>query len=379
MTLTTTSSPGDFARLAKSIAQGARAGTALEAAERARSSERVLSTLKAAIGAGSLGDPEWAGSISSYHGLARAFIEGIRPQSLFYSFAALSVPSPMRARLVASAMITVDDNHAEREWMPLARGAMDTAALAPVYAGSIIVASDELIDSTDAESFAILRRELEKGATAAVDRRFWSIASAGITATAANINPPLDMRELLNVVNVTGGGAGQMLIVMDTTTANVAATVATNGQRIFPDMGPFGGQILGIPAMVTDNVPTGTLALMNAAGFAVNSGSVATDIARSASLQMRYDPTQAAAQTVSLFQTNAVALRVMARFVASRVKSNAIAILSGCLLDGRSSNGKERRGLRGSDGDIRRVFGRSQDRTAIEERNLSSFGNAVQF
>ena len=62
-----------------------------------------------------------------------------------------------------------------------------------------------------------------------------------------------DLRGLLNTVNLTG--AGRLYWLMRPTVANLMATLlATNGNQLFPGMTPLGGEMLGLPALVSRSV-----------------------------------------------------------------------------------------------------------------------------
>ena len=60
---------------------------------------------------------------------------------------------------------------------------------------------------------------------------------------------------MLDTVNVTGNG--KLYWIMPPAVANRASTkLNSNGDRTFPNMSPTGGEMLGLPALVTSQVPT---------------------------------------------------------------------------------------------------------------------------
>ena len=131
---------------------------------------------------------------------------------------------------------------------------------------------------------------------------------------------------MLATVNTTGGGQLAFMVAPDA--ANTASTVTdTAGARLFPNMTPTVGAILGVPAMVSDRITAGRIVLVDGTGFMVNEGAADVDRAEGAALKMQTDPGPGAAELVALWQNNMVALRVIADFGAERVRDNAAAIL----------------------------------------------------
>lgn len=319
----------ELARYAKALATGAgNFAETVAAAERERAVPRVLETIKSGSSAAALSDPNWGGALAPAAGeMSLALIETIRPRSVFYTLAEMAVPAEFHARAVAMALIAADP-HTESEWLPVQTANLEPAPLVPVQTGAIIVISDTLARSSDPAAFRALRRELEEGAIRATDARALGIALDGITPVAATAAPLADLRGMLTAVSATG--AGRMLFAAAPDTANAAATAATDdGARLFPGMGPTGGEILGIPCIVSDAVTAGTLALFDCASFCANEGAITVDRAAAGALQMRTDPTQAASELVSLFQSNLQALRMISAFGIRRMRPSAAAVLTG--------------------------------------------------
>lgn len=317
---------GDFTRYAKSIAQSTNTSGAVELAENTRASARVIAALraKAATSAGSLANDTWAGDMADSGGLAASFISALTPRSIFYRIAERANTFPMRSRVIAMAALPVGIV-AETAWTPVIAGAFTPIdPLEPVKCGAIVVFTKDLLDRTDPASFAVVKRELERGALAAVDGTFWDIAMLGVVPIPA---PDLmvGIAGLLDSVSVTG--AESLVFVTGIKMANALSTATDSaGARLFPTMGPSGGLVLGVEVAVSDRVDADVLALVDAQGFNTNMGSIDVDLSRHGSLKMKTDP-DGPAEMVSLFQTNTVALRVIAAFAAVRNRDNAIAAI----------------------------------------------------
>lgn len=320
--------PAELARFAKCLAAGGgNYADRIAAAERERATPRVVEALKSGSPAAALSDPNWAGALAPAAGeMSLALIESIRPRSVFYTMAGMATPAEFHARAVAMAMVAADPT-TETEWMPVHTASLTPAPLVPVQTGAIIVVSDTLTRSADPAAFRALRREIEEGAIRATDTRALAIAIDSITPTPATASSLADLRKLLTTVSATGAGRHLFVAAPD---AAVSASTAEGlaGGRLFPNMTPTGGEMLGIPCVVSDAVTAGSLALFDCASFAANEGAIAVDRATAGALQMRTDPAQAAAEVVSLFQANLQAIRVISAFGLRRMRANAAAVLT---------------------------------------------------
>jgi hypothetical protein len=110
---------------------------------------------------------------------------------------------------------------------------------------------------------------------------------------------------------VTDAYGAQYLLSLSTPTA---------GLRLFPDATLSGGSIFGAPLLVTDApMAAGKLILIDAAAVVQATGTLSVDAAKGVALEQRTDPSNASATgtataLVSMFQTNAIALRVTRAF-----------------------------------------------------------------
>lgn len=317
---------GDFTRIAKSIGEAGSVDEAWRLAERTGASDGVIETLRtrAATSAATLTADDWGGHLSDEGGVAANFIASLRPQSVFYRFVERSNVFPLRERTVIMTALQVNPV-GEGTWIPVVAGSFDAVTLAPRKVAAIVAVTEDMLKQTDPTSFAILRRELQRAAIAAVDTAFLTIALDGITAAPA---PDLmaGISTMLDEVAITG--AEELLFVPGVKMANKLSTATdTAGARLFPTMGPSGGKLLGLDVMVSDRIDADTLALIDAAGFHANEGEVAVDLSRHGDLKMETDPATGAAEMVSLYQTNSVGLRVIAGFGADRIRDTAVAAI----------------------------------------------------
>jgi len=125
--------------------------------------------------------------------------------------------------------------------------------------------------------------------------------------------------------------------IMPATTA-LALSLMQNplGQSEFPGIGMTGGTFFGLPVIVSQYVPSGTVALVNAGDiYLADEGGIAVDMSREASLEMADNPSHdsttptAATDLVSLWQTNSVGFRAERTINWARRRPSAVAHLSG--------------------------------------------------
>src|SRR5262245_17569991 len=118
-----------------------------------------------------------------------------------------------------------------------------------------------------------------------------------------------DMSELARLVQ-TGAGSRLFFIVTSETAKALAAAAVGAGIN---SMGILGGELLGVPVLVSDAQIADRITLVDATGLAVFLGEISLKSSQVATVQMDTAPTQDAAAgtattVVSLWQTNSVAL-----------------------------------------------------------------------
>jgi hypothetical protein len=266
-----------------------------------------------------------------------AFLQGLRNRSVFYTLledGMVRLPFQHRVSMLAADVTAWVIG--EGKPIPLTRGTLSNAVVGPRLAAALLVTTEQLLANSRAEQN--LTAALRRGITAVVDASFFdsiidsstvSVSSAGADAADA----VEDIAALLEAVEPTV--ESRLLFAMDPALMRRAATLTNSfGAFQFPDLTPTGGTIVGVPAIPSDGVGEGTVALIDATGIAGDSGLIDIDVSNQADIEMLNAALQqdalASAQTtlVSMFQTNSVAIRTTAEFGAERLRDNAIALLT---------------------------------------------------
>lgn len=224
---------------------------------------------------------------------------------------------------------------------PLLKPVLTGSILEPRKVIALIVVTAEALRAETPAVEAGLQTDLEIGCAGAIDVALLDSSQAGsdstpaaITHGAPTINATGDAAANLKaLVSAHAGDMSSSYLVTDPDTATGLAMVrGANGSFLFPDAGPRGGSILGIPLLVSRHSPRttsgGQIALIDASGIAVAMESIELAKSENTTLVMSDTPTSPA-QQVSMFQTDCVALRatILANWENQRV--GGVAVITG--------------------------------------------------
>jgi hypothetical protein len=293
--------------------------------------------LKSAVAAGTTTDVGWAAEIPQYAYIANGFVEGLRNVGVFDRLLAAGMRRlPLRTRIVATTSAAVGGVVGQGKPKSITRLTLAGDVLEPIKASTTIVLCEELVMGAQANgAMGFLGNELRNGTAYATDSQFLSIILNGVSPiSSAGIAPRDTMVDLQALLAALTTGANSVLYwVMTPTLAKQLSMKSTSdGALMFPDMSPTGGAIGNVPALVSDALSAGQIALIDASGIGGGSDAVVLDVATHASVQMDSspdDPTDGNTVEVSLWQRNLRALRAERWFGVTRIRSSAVALLEG--------------------------------------------------
>ncbi|MDM2987636.1 phage major capsid protein [Citrobacter sp. CK196] len=342
-----------FARFAKALA--AANGSRSEALEIARKQypddAKLHHVLKAAVGAGTTTDPQWAGALVEYQEYALDFVEFLRPQTIIGRFGQGGIPAlrqvPFNIRIPAQTSGGSANWVGQGKAKPLTKFDFESITFSFAKVSAIAVLTDELIRFSNPAADALVRNALAEAVIARLDTDFINPAKAevanispasvtnGIVAIPSTGDPDADAEAAFaqfvsNNLQPTGG-----VWIMSSTNA-LALSMKKNalGQKMYPEMTLLGGTFQGLPAIVSQYAGT-NLTLLNAPDiYLADDGGVAVDMSREASLEMESEPTgdsitPTGTELVSMFQTNSVAIRAERWINWKRRRTAAVAVISG--------------------------------------------------
>ncbi|NKK85542.1 phage major capsid protein [Rhizobium leguminosarum bv. viciae] len=299
-------------------------------ADRLRMPAPAARVLKAAVGAGTLSDPGWANGLADMQAASSAFLQGLGGRSAFASLLDLGVltRAPLRSRVGAVTEGVVGAVTGEGEARPVGRMSLNGDALLPQEATAIVVLSREVVENSSAASQAFLSRQLRRAVAKALDAGALSTLISSATPTfAATTNHVSDLKQMLDTVN---SGEGRLCWIAAPDVANSIALLNDGRGSASPE---GVSEFLNLPFAVSAGLAAGTLVLLDGDRVLADVESLGIDVARHASLQMDDTPsnnaaTPTAANLVSLWQVNAVAIKISALFGVVAGTPDALAVMT---------------------------------------------------
>jgi HK97 family phage prohead protease len=299
----------------------------------------------------------WAYDLVSQEGAAvAAFLEYLRPATILGRFGNGGIPALTKLDFYAPYVTQTGGGDAywvgEGKPKPLTAFDFDRSTLTPLKIANIAVLTEENIKHSSPNSDVIVRNALVQAIAAGLDVAFVDPANNG----SANVKPAsvtygaetvvstgtdedavrVDIRALFQkFIDANNAPMSGVWIMSATNALALAMLVNTLGQPAFPGMSMTGGTLQGLPVIVSQHIGD-VVALVDAAQiFLGDEGGVAVDMSREASLEMRstglgMDGTAgtATAASVSMFQTNMVALRAERAISWKRARTSAVAYLT---------------------------------------------------
>ena len=332
-----------MARVTKSIVLGrlAMRDPIAVAQERYGHDQGVIDVVKAAVAAGTTTDPTWAGALVGLAGeIVADFVAYLRPQTIIGQFGTNGIPDlrrvPFRTALIGQTSGGAGYWVGEGKAKPLTKFDFNRKYLYPLKVAAISVITEELVRDSSPAADVLVRDALVETLRARMDIDFIDPAKVavanvspasithGVTAIPSSGNDAASVRQDIKAMYsaYTAGYnslSGGVWIMPADLAASLGMMVNLLGQPEFPGLDRTGGTLVGFPVIPSDyvkQVAADTVILANAREiYLADEGGFSADMSREASLEMDSAPTgeagppPAAAQLVSLWQTNAVGLR----------------------------------------------------------------------
>jgi HK97 family phage major capsid protein/HK97 family phage prohead protease len=314
--------------------------------------------MKAAVPAGTTAEGNWAGAlVGEGTDVIADFVEYLRPRTILGRFGQNGVPGlrnvPFNVPLVGQTEGGEGYWVGEGKAKPLTSFGFERNILDIYKVANIAVVTEELLRRASPAAEGLLRDSLAAAIAARLDTDFVNPAKAAVAGVSpASITNGLtavvssggdadairtDIRALMATFIAAQNAPTSGVWIMGSTTA-LALSMMTNplGQPEFPGISMNGGTFAGMPVIVSDYIPSGTVVLANASDiYLADEGGIQVDMSREASLEMADNPAHnsgtptGATSLVSMFQTNSVAFRVERFINWARRRPTAVTILTG--------------------------------------------------
>jgi hypothetical protein len=328
--------------IAKALARGSREEAVEIFATRWPHSKHLEVIRKAAVPAG-LTDG-WGAPLNPLPGYASEFLELVRPATVLGRMRGFR-RVPFRVR------VTQQTSGSRAGWVgegrPIPVGKLDLTMQTFEFAkvAGIVVISEELARSSEPSAEALIQRDLVASIAQFTDEQLLdpTIAEvpyenpASITHDATAIpssgsDAAAVEADLLAVVAAVQGAGVQLLapyfIMKPSTALHLATLKGPNGERVFPNVNALGGDLWGIPVLVSASAGN-QITLVEASELLLAEGGVDLDSTREAALQMDSDPVDGPAELVSLFQNNLLGLKAVRTIRWQMRNPGAVAYVSG--------------------------------------------------
>lgn len=335
------------------IAQCRAKGNLMQAAEIAKQwtdTPEVEQVLKAAVAAGTTTDATWAAPLVPYANMTSEFIDLLRPATLVGRMTGLR-RVPFNVRIPGQTQGSTVNWVGELGAKPVSALGFEDITLRFNKLAGIVVISDELARLSTPSAEAIIRDDLTAQIAQFMDDSFINPAYAAVgdvrPASVTNGVTPIpasgtdadalraDVRAVYaSFISANLSTSGAAWVMTSTQAMAIGMMLNPLGQPEFPGLGAEGGTFMGLPVLVSEVVPADSngsiIVLVKQSEILIaDEGGVTIDVSREASLQMDSAPTSGAAQLVSLFQQNMLAVRAERMVTWRKRRPQAVAYISG--------------------------------------------------
>jgi HK97 family phage major capsid protein len=299
-------------------------------------SKHLATIQKAAVSGGTTDN--WGAPLTPLPGYSSAFLELVRPASILGRMQGIR-RVPFRVKFARQTSGASAGWVGEFRPIPVGKLGFSLETFEYSKVAGLVVISKELARSSDPAAEGLIQRDLVAAVAQFTDEQFLDPTLAGTDAHPASVTngtvavpssgsdgAAIEV-DLKAVVAAIQGAGVQFLapyfIMKPSTALHLATLKGTDGERVFPNVNVMGGDIWGIPVLVSANAGN-QITLIDAAELLLAEGDVELAVTEEAALQMDSDPEDGAVQRVSLFQTNSIGLRAL-RTIRWRMRNPAAA------------------------------------------------------
>jgi hypothetical protein len=243
---------------------------------------------------------------------------------------------PMYQRMAFFATSPTAAVNLEGRAAALSRVVVNNLALQPWMIATLIAVTKEMLFDPGAE--AAFNKELKAKTAERVDGALLELLFDGtgsVTIPSSGSTP----QDAVNDIRAAGlalgtiGDASRLVWIASPDVAWKASALGAEGGGTFPSMTPGGGQIRGVNCLISNGVPAGSAMLLDAAQIGAADDGTVGSTTNQADLEMSDDPvsdavTPTATSLVSAWQSNLVAMKLVATISAARLRDAGAVLLT---------------------------------------------------
>ncbi|WP_320535284.1 phage major capsid protein [Robbsia andropogonis] len=289
-------------------------------------SPEVAQVLKAAVAAGSTTSAAWAGNLVYPENFGGDFISLLYPQTILGRLTGLR-RIPFNVRIGGATSGTSVGWVGEGAPAPVTSMGFNAVTLGFAKIAGIAVLDREIMRLANPSVEAMVQADLIEAAAQGLDVSFLDPSRAktdvspasilnGTTAIAATGTTHVALRN--DVMSLVADAIAANLIISSGKllmspgrALAISNMVSEFGVKYFPNIDINGGELLGFPVLVSNNIPNDRIVLVfEQEIYLSDDGGLELDVSREASIIMDSAPAAATSAPVNLFQNDMMALKV---------------------------------------------------------------------
>lgn len=276
------------------------------------------------------------------------FIEYLHSKTVFDQLPLRSVP--------ANVAIKGQDGTATGYWVgegkavPATTADFSSVSLTPLKVGALAVITNELIRDSSPAAEGLVQEALARASGQRIDATFISTAAAvsnvspagilnGVTGTGTagddEADVRTDLKALLNGFITAKNATGLYMVMNPALAMSIGLMTNALGQDAYPGMGMNGGTLRGIPVVTGDNVNAAWAVMLKPSdiyrigdtGVQVSMSQQATIEQSTAPTGAALTPTAASADLISMFQSEATAIKIVRSINFAKRRAGAVAYI----------------------------------------------------
>jgi hypothetical protein len=281
-------------------------------------------------------------SLADYQTLASAFLASLRNYGCFDAMLPFTRRVPFRVHVGAVTVGASGSTIPQASAKPISRLTLTGTVIDEIKVICIMTFTQELVRFGSGPAGDLFGQELSAAIAVQTDSEFIAQLLAGATSFSSNgvtaEHARVDLRGLSNAV-ITGVRS-QLFLIVPSAIAKAWAFLHTNtGDAAFKDAKWNGGNIGGVPILVSDGVPSGNIILADASQIAAASEGITLDSSKDATIQLDSapdSPVSGSTNIMSLYQANMVGLRAERYIGVEKLTSTGVAVVTGANYSGDS-------------------------------------------
>lgn len=283
---------------------------------------------KAAVAVGTTFTPHWAEEIAQAQLIAASFFAGLKGYAFFDTAAPYFLGLPPNTRTVAITAGGTGSTPGEGKPVAMTQLELSGDTLSARVSYGLVAITAEVLKA--GQGFEILNTRLRRAVTREVDGAILSsvIDVTGVISNSATGDFAADLKTAVTAME-TSADSAVFAIAPPAVVKAAAFERGSGGAPTFPNVKINGGDANGITVLPSDALVDKTVIIDARQCAAFTTGPAVVTYSDQATLQLSDSPSPGSTQLVSLYQTNARAIKVQRQWAFNLLDANAAAIIEG--------------------------------------------------